>query len=164
MIVEKHSRLPRKFTPKAKGEEQARLTVQGKAVPQEARDAVLEDAKGMILAGNTIAQIAEKHGISERTLQYWLSSLDDEYEELRRLWIDNLLAEAGELLKETNEAGNAPLRLARARELWKRATWYAERRDRARYGEDHGPIHVQITPVLNITVAEHKDEKVVSNQ
>ncbi len=75
MIVEKHSRLPRKFTPKAKGEEQARLTVQGKAVPQEARDAVLEDAKGMILAGNTIAQIAEKHGISERTLQYWLSSL-----------------------------------------------------------------------------------------
>lgn len=113
-----------------------RLTVQGKPVPVDTKAEVLEDAKRLILAGSTIAEIAAKHGIAERTLEYWLASLGDEYIELRRLWVDNLLNEAGELLKDTREDGHAPLRLARARELWKRATWYAERRDRARYGQD----------------------------
>jgi len=153
MIVEKHSRTPRKFTPEAQGNEQKRLTVQGKAVPAEARQAVLESAKQLILEGQTLAQIAHKHGIAERTLEYWLASMGDEYKELRELWIDSLLAEAGELLKDTSEAGNAPLRLARARELWKRATWYAERRDRARYGEDRGQVNVAVQPVLHITVS-----------
>lgn len=113
-----------------------RLTTPGKAVSPEAKELVLDDARKLIPHGTSIAEIATKHGIAERTLEYWLASLGDEYVELRRLWIDNLLLEAGELLKETNEDGNAALRLARARELWKRATWYAERRDRARYGQE----------------------------
>ena len=153
MIVEKHSRLPRKFTPEPKDASKTRLTVQGKPVPLEARNAVLEDAKALILQGHSLAEIANKHGIAERTLEYWLHALGDEYKELRQAWIDSLLHEAGELLKDTNEAGNAPLRLARARELWKRATWYAERRDRERYGEDRGTINVAISPVLNISIS-----------
>lgn len=164
MIVEKHSRLPRKFTEKPQDESKQRLTVPGKPVPKEAREAVLQDAKTKILQGFTLAQIAEEHGIAERTLEYWLHALGDEYKELRQAWIDSLLHEAGELLKDTSEAGNAPLRLARARELWKRATWYAERRDRERYGEEKQNLAVNITPVLMITVAEQKEEKVVSNQ
>ena len=94
MIVEKHSRLPRKFTPDDKKPE-TRLTVQGKAVPEEQRLAVLEDAKQQILNGLTIAQISQKHGIAERTLDYWLHALGDEYKELRQAWIDSLLHEAG---------------------------------------------------------------------
>jgi transposase-like protein len=113
-----------------------RLTTPGKAVTPEAKELVLDDARKLIPIGASIAEIATKHGIAERTLEYWLASLGDEYVELRRMWIDNLLQEAGDLLKDTNEDGNAALRLARARELWKRATWYAERRDRARYGQE----------------------------
>ena len=159
MIVEKHSRLPRKFTPDGSKPE-TRLTVQGKAVPQEAKDAILENAKALILEGHTLAQIAQKHGIAERTLEYWLHALGDEYKELREAWIDSLLQEAGELLKDTNEAGNAPLRLARARELWKRATWYAERRDE-RYKEDRsGPVLVN--PVLNIVVATQQERSPIT--
>lgn len=129
-----------------------RLTVQGKAVSPEAKEIVLADAKQMIPHGASIAEIAEKHGIAERTLEYWLASLGDEYVQLRQLWIDNLLNEAGELLKDTREDGNAALRLARARELWKRATWYAERRDRARYGQEAGAQQAQAVQI-NISLA-----------
>jgi hypothetical protein len=139
------------------------LTVQGKPVAQEARKEVLEDAKALILAGKTIGEIASKHGMAERTLEYWLADLGEEYAQLRRLWIDNMLNEASSLLKDEREDGNAALRLARARELWKRATWYAERRDRARYGVEQaqGPANaVQINISLRrdgATIAPHNE-------
>ena len=57
-------------------------------------------------------------------------SLGDEYQELRQLCIDNMLAEALEEIDNATEH----LPLARAREQWKAATWYAERRDQQRYG------------------------------
>lgn len=119
-----------------------RVTVQGRAVEPSKRAEILEDAKKQILAGRSMRDIAKDHGISKRTLDYWCANLGDEYQALRQLWVDNMLAEAGELLEDTDESGNAGLRLARARELWKRATWYAERRDRARYGEDKTQINV----------------------
>ena len=102
------------------------------------------------MEGLTLEQIAHSHGIASRTLEYWLHALGDEYIELRQAWIDGMLHEAGDMLKgiqtekekaEGKEPEDAPLRLARARELWKRATWYAERRDRARYG-DNAPVSV----------------------
>jgi transposase-like protein len=133
-----------------------RLTTQGKAVSPAAKQAVLDDAKQMIPHGASVASIAKKHGIAERTLEYWLSSLGDEYIELRKLWIDNLLGEAGELLKDRREDGHAALRLARARELWKRATWYAERRDRARYGQDAPPQGVNAVQI-NINLRRSAD-------
>lgn len=148
MIVEKHSRLPRKFSP---GEPPQRITVRGKAVPDDVRASILNDAKEQILGGMSIAQIAEKHGIAERTLEYWLAAMGEEYEELRRVWIDNMLTEARELMKNPGEDDKAPLRLAKARDLWKSATWYAERRDRQRYGQDQTQA-VVVTPVLHITV------------
>ena len=150
----------------AQGDSKERLTTQGKAVAAEARKSVLEDAKSLILEGKTIAEIAVKHGISERTLEYWLAALGDEYIQLRQLWVDNMLQEAGELLKDTREDSAAPLRLARARELWKRATWYAERRDRSRYGQDApvsgGSVQINIGirhnpgPVIEAEVVESK--------
>ena len=124
----------------------------GKPVPLDRKQAILADAKQKIMEGLTLEQIAHSHGVASRTLEYWLHALGDEYIELRQAWIDGMLHEAGELLKgnsitkpgqENSEEKpeDAPLRLARARELWKRATWYAERRDRARYG-DNAPMSV----------------------
>ena len=120
-------------------EQVERATKPGKAVDPKTKELILADARNLIPQDVPIADIAAKHGIAERTLEYWLAGLGDEYIELRRIWIDNLLQEAGDLLKDTREDGAAALRLARARELWKRATWYAERRDRARYGQDQPP-------------------------
>lgn len=142
------SRVPRKPA-------EGRLTVQGKAVSPEDKQVVLDDVKALVPSGMTLAQIAAKHGIAERTLEYWLSDLGDEYASLRRLWIDNMLHEAGELLKDTREDGNAALRLARARELWKRATWFAEKRDRARYGQDQ-PVSNQAVQI-NISLRRDAD-------
>lgn len=129
----------------------------GKAASPEAKQAILDDAKALIPHGASLQQIATKHGIAERTLEYWLASLGDEYVQLRRLWIDNMLQEASDLLKDDREDGAAALRLARARELWKRATWYAERRDRARYGQEapaSGTNAVQININLRGSTAQ----------
>lgn len=117
----------------------------GLPIPLETRTAILEDAKQLILAGSTIDSIAAKHGISSSTLQLWLSALGDEYQDLRNAWLDGMLVESGELLKTAADA----LSLARGRELWRRATWYAERRDRARYG-DKLEIQTTTAPVLHI--------------
>jgi hypothetical protein len=138
-----------------------RLTRQGKEVSAEAKAIVLADAKRLIPTGASIAQIATKHGIAERTLEYWLASLGDEYVELRQLWIDNLLQEAGDLLKDSIKGRDAGLRLARARELWKRATWYAERRDRARYGEQQPGQGGQMVQI-NIGIRRDKPLDVVA--
>jgi hypothetical protein len=126
----KHSRLPRKYHPRQEVKS-TRGHAGGAPIALEKRQAILESAKVQILEGRQIHEIAKQHCIAPRTLQYWLSSLGDEYEELRKAWLDGMLMDAGELL----EGADDPLRLARARELWRRATWYAERRDRARYGE-----------------------------
>ena len=93
---------------------------------------ILEDAKTRILNGETLKQIAADHGLTSRTLNTWLLALGDEYMLLRQAWIDNMLIDAGETLDNAEDV----FPLARAREVWKKATWYAERRDRARYGQD----------------------------
>lgn len=147
LVIQKHSRMPRKHT-----ETQATKRIAGKGivVPLEKRNEIIAQAKDQILAGLTIAQMARYHGIAERTLEYWLASLGDEYKELRAAWLDGMLTDAGELLKDADN----PLAVAKARELWKRATWYAEKRDRARYGEDKAQVNVQLNPILNISVAQ----------
>jgi hypothetical protein len=125
--------MPRKYESHATNRVPSkRLAPQGKPIPMELRAAILEDAKIQILNGFTIDQIAAKHGISHYTLDLWLHALGEEYEALRRAWIDGMLMEAATLLKGARD----PLGLARARELQRRAQWYAERRDRTRYGQD----------------------------
>lgn len=130
--LQKHSRIPRKYVSHAENRVPSkRIGPVGKPIPIAVREAILNDAKEQILNGMTIDQIAAKHGISHYTLDTWLHALGEEYEQLRRSWIDGMLMEANTLLREADD----PLGLARARELQRRAQWYAERRDRARYGE-----------------------------
>ncbi len=98
-------------------------------IPLERKELILADAKERILKNHTLEQIAKSHGITKRTLNTWLMSLGDEYQELRQLCIDNMLAEALEEIDNATE--HFPL--SRANSKWKAATWYAERRDK-RYG------------------------------
>jgi len=99
-------------------------------IPLERKELILADAKERILKNHTLEQIAQSHKITKRTLNTWLMSLGDEYQELRQLCIDNMLAEA--LDEIDNSDSNFPL--ARANSKWRAATWYAERRDQQRYG------------------------------
>lgn len=132
---------------------------------------ILADAKVQIMEGLTLAQIAHKHGIGERTLDTWLHGLGEEYVELRQAWVDKMLMEAGKEIEDSlapivTENGEEIIdqygqkvertdnqRLARARELWKRATWYAERRDRARYGQQVANINIINGVTLNEALA-----------
>ena len=129
---------------------------------------ILEDAKIEIMAGSTLAQIAAKHSIGERTLDTWLHGLGEEYTELRQAWVDKMLMDAGKEIEDSanpilDQSGNTVIgmhgeilertdkeRLARARELWKRATWYAERRDRLRYGQQVANINI----INGVTLSE----------
>jgi len=108
-------------------------------IPLDRKERILEDAKNRILKNHTLEQIAQSHKITKRTLNTWLMSLGDEYQELRQLCIDNMLAEA--LDDIDNATDNFPL--ARANSKWKAATWYAERRDQLRYGGNRLNINVR---------------------
>ncbi len=112
-------------------------------IPIERKEHILKDAKKRILLNHTLEEIAVSHNITKRTLNTWLMSLGDEYQELRQLCIDNMLAEALEDID--NATDNFPL--ARANSKWKAATWFAERRDQQRYGGNR----------LNINVREEKN-------
>ncbi len=108
-------------------------------IPLDRKQLILEDAKERILENHTLEQIAQSHKITKRTLNTWLMSLGEEYQELRQLCIDNMLAEA--LDEIDNSDSNFPL--SRANSKWKAATWYAERRDQQRYGGHRLNINVR---------------------
>ena len=60
---------------------------------------ILEDARERMLHNYSLEKIASDHGIKVRTLNKWLMSMNEEYSELRELWVDNMLANAN---KEIN--------------------------------------------------------------
>ena len=82
-------------------------------------------------------------------------SLGDEYQELRQLCIDNMLAEALEEID--NSDSNFPL--ARANSKWRAATWYAERRDQQRYGGHKVNINVVERNISSEELLLEKDAK-----
>ena len=57
-------------------------------IPLERKQLVLKDAIDRILKNHTLKQIAKSHGITKHTLNTWLMSLGEEYQELRRVWVD----------------------------------------------------------------------------
>lgn len=153
MIVERHSRVPRKSVASELSQRVALHTQarRNSPVAPEVRSHILEVAKERIMLGDTLKQIASDHSIGESTLEMWLHALGDEYLTLRQAWIDQMLREAGELIKQSR----SPLALARARELIRRAQWYAERRDRNRYGDDRQAT-VGVSPVFSVTIVQER--------
>lgn len=105
--------------------------------PAEQRERILENVKPRIFSGERIGDLAAEHGIPLRTLHYWLAQLGDEYRNLRRAWIDSKLVDAEELIY------NAATKLdaMKAKELFKVASWYAERRDPERYAPKQEITH-----------------------
>ena len=122
-------------------------------IPLDRKKLILEDAKKRILKNHTLEQIAKTHGITKRTLNTWLMSLGDEYQELRQYCIDNMLAEALEEID--NATDNFPL--ARANSKWRAATWYAERRDQQRYGSNKVNVNIGNNSVPTMSDALDED-------
>jgi len=123
-------------------------------IPLDRKELILADAKERILKNHTLEQIAKSHGITKRTLNTWLMSLGDEYQELRQLCIDNMLAEALEEID--NSDSNFPL--AKGNSKWRAATWYAERRDQQRYGGNKVTVNIG-SSVPTTSEALEKDVK-----
>ena len=130
-VLERHSRMPRKYL--ATGEEQPRDEENGRfdAIPFERKAACLADVKPMLLDGATLNQIATKHKVHPRTLDFWLAQMPDEYREIRKQWIDYKLTDAEERMVTAPD----PFQLAKGRELARLAMWRAERRDPERYAD-----------------------------
>jgi hypothetical protein len=100
------------------------------AIPEDRKKGILDDAFVQIMAGRTLIQIGADYGIHHKTLQRWLLAMGDEYKELRKAYIDNILIESREALRDSTDA----LSLAHAREGWKADTWLASKVD-ARYAD-----------------------------
>jgi len=69
---------------------------------------ILEDTKERILKNHTMEEVAQFHEISKCTLNIRLMALGEEYQELRRVWIDNMLTESLEEID--NATDHFPLR------------------------------------------------------
>lgn len=117
-------------------------------VPAERRKEIIDSAREHILNGKTLKDIAAIEGVSVATLSIWFHGLGDEYKDLRRLWVDEMLVKSANNIDESVDA----LALARAREQWRYATWYAERRDPFRYGAKGEGLQQ-----LGVTVVVHRD-------
>lgn len=157
-VIEKHSRAPRKQDNQLKpiskdGLNTGSLPALRSANPQEILLRYLSD--------ESTKDIAATYGVTRQALgQYLLKVAEDDWREAQ---VARAVARK-EKAEDEIEAATDPLSLARARELLKAAQWDLERVCRRIYGDDRAQLNVQITPVLTITVAEHKVEKVVSNQ
>ena len=105
------------------------------AYPDGLRDKVVAECQTLIAVGWTPAQIAEKHGIPARTVQYWL--LGDEKAEAARgqLIAAELARTLDDMRKPDDGEEDSPLRLARAREEFRAWSWIAERRESRLYGQ-----------------------------
>ena len=110
-------------------------------VSKEQKAIILQDAMRRVQDGERLELIAKDHGVQKRTLNAWLLALGDDYLVQRQAFIDGELIEAsecideaGEMLHHGDDVPRARAILDYARQKWNRATWYAERRDRARYG------------------------------
>lgn len=128
-------------------------------VPAGRKAEIIELAKDRILAGDTMDEIGADNGITGRTLNTWMMALGDEYTALRQAWIDNMLSASKAAIDNADEQ----FPLARAREQWKAATWYAERRDRQRYGQQP-EITVNVGISLSGALAEVEARRVVDGE
>ena len=145
-IIEKHSRMPRKFEqpidlPEPSMLDQSKLPALREVDPQQILLRYLSD--------ESTKDIAASYGVTRQALgKHLLKHAEDDWKEAQ---IARAIARK-EAAEDSLEAAKDPLQLAKARELFKAATWDLERVCRRIYGEERqiGPV---ITPILNITVS-----------
>lgn len=107
----------------------------------QTKQTALSIAKQMISNGATLDEVADKTEIGKPTLRMWLTALGDEYADIRKDYVDNLLTTAIERIDESQDF----LSLARAKQQWVYSTWIAERRD-SRYS----PVQQQVAVQVNL--------------
>ena len=93
--------------------------------PINCKQLILEDAKECISKNHSLEQIAVSHGIKKKTLNKWLMSMGDEHRDLRKIWIDNMLAKANEEIDNVKD--NVLLENKDSRQ--DAVTWCAERKE-----------------------------------
>ena len=148
MIVEKHSRLPRKFNPEdVKPPEKQVLNAANLPKLREANPLTILQR---YLSDESTSVIAADYGVTRQALgQFLLRHAEEEWKEAQ---VARAIARK-EKAEDDLEAAPDPLSLARARELLKAAQWDLERVCRRIYGDDKGAGNVVITPILNITIS-----------
>lgn len=123
--------MPRKYLATGEPQERSEETGQFLPIPAEKKAEILQALKTELLNGGTLESISLKYDIAPRTLSYWCAQLGDEYREIRKQWIDAKLVDAESMMHEAAD----PFKLAKGRELFRAASWYAERRDPERYAD-----------------------------
>ncbi len=129
-VLDRHSRMPRKFV---SGEIQPRseITGQFQSISDERKKACLADVRPILMGGGTLDDVAAKHDVHPRTLDFWLAQMPEEHRETIKQWVDYKLTAS----EERMETATDPFQLAKGRELARMAMWRAERRDPSRYAD-----------------------------
>ena len=96
------------------------------AIAHTKRDFILESLR----SGSMVKDVAQSLGVSGEAISQQLAN-DPEYRAAREKGIAQRL----EAHYEEIQAAEDPLSLARGREAWKAATWFAEREFPARWGQ-----------------------------
>ena len=148
-ILQKHSRLPRKYDPKdVKAAEKEVLNAANLPALREANPLVILQR---YLSDESTKDIAATYGVTRQALgQFLLKHAEEDWKEAQ---VARAIARK-EKAEDDLEAALDPLSLARARELLKAAQWDLERVCRRIYGEDRNAGTVVISPVLNITISQ----------
>ena len=114
---------------------------------------IIQSVQELILDGKTMAECANSVGIPLSTLKLWVHNLGgEEYRDIRTLWLDSMLISSTEAIDSSDD----PLALSRAREQFRYASWYAERRDPARYGTTQ---QLQPSALPTLTIIMSNDNK-----
>jgi hypothetical protein len=147
MIVEKHSRMPRKYSPES-NEPTERQTLNPANLPR-LRDATPTVILQRYLSDESTKDIATSYGVTRQALgKFLLQHAEEEWKEAQ---VARAIARK-EAAEDALESAQDPLALAKARELFKAATWDLERVCRRIYGEDR-QTESPVTPILNITIS-----------
>jgi hypothetical protein len=150
-VIAKHSRMPRKYEPAQEQSEPAKLdesmlpALKG-ANPQEILTRYLSD--------ESTKDIAASYGVTRQALgKHLLKHAEEDWKEAQ---VARAIARK-EAAEDSLESARDPLQLAKARELFKAATWDLERVCRRIYGEDKAAVPT-VTPILNIVIASGTQE------
>lgn len=131
-VINKHSRMPRKYEPQANlpaPQPEHRMVIAQGLVGQDPKDILLR-----YLSDESTEVIAKDYGVTRQCLgQYLLRHAEEDWKEAQ---VARAIARK-EKAEDAIETADDPLKLAKARELLKAAQWDLERVCKRIYGQDY---------------------------
>jgi hypothetical protein len=144
-VIAKHSRMPRKFEHAPEQSAPAKLD---ESMLPALREANPQEILLRYLSDESTKDIAATYGVTRQALgKHLLKYAEEDWKEAQ---VARAIARK-EAAEDALEVAADPLALAKARELFKAATWDLERVCRRIYGEDKNTEQVT-TPILNIMI------------